>query len=196
MLVLFLLAGTAYTQILNQSDKPNLVVTQKSWHIEFRNPALDEDPFRANNELRQAERERRETERQNAVRVRRGLPAELPPVRVRPIELEASKSSTKYIYEVKLKNTGEKRIQGIIWEYVFYEPGTKRELGRQQFASKTSISPGKTKHLVVRSALPPTVTVSVTEIGRKLTDLYLEQIIIQSIEYEDGSIWQTALQSN
>ena len=100
--------------------------------------------------------------------------------------------SVTYIYEVKVRNTGEKEIRTLIWEYVFFEPGTERELGRRRFVSRESIGPGKTRNLVLRSASSPTGTIDASKAGKKSRDEYSEQVVIQRIEYADGSVWQAA----
>jgi hypothetical protein len=129
--------------------------------------------------------------RQNELRVRQGKSPEIaPPPRKNTSERAANNYLARYIYELKIKNNGEKTIRAIIWEYVFFEPNTEIVVGQRQFISKVSISPGKTKNIVVYSASPPTETINATKASNKSRELYSEQIVIQSIEYEDGSLWK------
>ncbi|MBA4122260.1 MAG: hypothetical protein H0X72_07335 [Acidobacteria bacterium] len=190
--MLFLLAAAAWAQaLLNPSDTSNVIIVQRKWRLEVRNPALDEDPLRANNEQRQAEYDRKEYMRKNELRIRQGKSPEIaPPPRKNTSERAVSNYVTRYIYELKIKNNGEKTIRAILWEYVFFEPGTEAIVGQRQFISKVSISPGKTKNIVAHSASPPTETIDATKAGDKSRELYSEQIVIQSIEYEDGSLWK------
>ncbi len=189
--LLFLLGSCASTQaVSNPLDGPGLQVVQKKWRIEVRNPALEKDPFEPN---KQREREviaQKEAAKQNESRIRQGLPTLPPPVRVRAPERGGRGLSFTYIYEVKVKNTGEKKIRTLTWEYIFFEPGTEREVGRRQFVSKVSISPGRTTNLVMRSTTSPTGTVDATNAGKKSGDQYSEQIVIRSVGYADGSSWQ------
>lgn len=178
------------------SGAPDLVIVQKEWRIEFRNPALDEDPFRANNELRQAQIDRRENERRNAVRSKLGQPLEAPPTRASRVEGRRADPWTRYIYQLKIKNTGEKEIKTLTWDYVFFEPGTQNEVGRQRFISKANVSANKTKNLVFRSSAPPTQTINAANAGTKPRDQYSEKIVILAIEYEDGSIWKAVPSGN
>lgn len=190
--MVFLLAIVASAQTLpNPSDTSNVIIVQKKWQLEVRNPALDEDPFRANNEQRQAEYDRKEYMRKNELRIRQGKSPEIaPPPRKNTSERAASNYSTRYIYELKIKNNGEKTIRAIVWEYVFFEPNTEVIVGQRQFNCKVNISPGKTKNIVVYSASPPTETINATKAGDKSREQYSEQIFIESIEYEDGSLWK------
>ncbi|MDQ3748709.1 MAG: hypothetical protein M3367_06830 [Acidobacteriota bacterium] len=190
--MVFLLAAAALAQALpNPSDTSNVIIVQKKWRLEVRNPALDEDPLRAHNEQRQAEYDRREYMRKNDLRIRQGKSPEIaPPPRRNTSERAVSNILARYIYELKIKNNGEKKIRAILWEYVFFEPNTEIIVGQRQFINKVSISPGKTKNIVVYSASPPTETINATKAGEKSREQYSEQIIIQSIEYEDGSVWK------
>ena len=193
-LFLFTLAVSGQASV-NSSNAPDLVVVQKEWQeINQQNSQLDTDPFQPINETNQELRDREETLRQERRRARAGLPPEHRTVRVKPIEeiKKDSEPSTVYIYKVKIKNTGPKAIQELKWEYVFFDSDTKQEVGRRQFISKVDIPPGKTESIVIRSASPPTGTINVKQSGKKLRSQYSEQIVIESIEYADGSLWQAA----
>jgi hypothetical protein len=190
--LLFLLVAGASAQVpVNSSAASDVLVIEKNWHMVFQAPLYnDEDPFQANNDANQAQRDIKENIRQNAIRARSGLPAQAPPIRVRPIKIGSSPASSSaiYIYEVKVKNLGDKTIRGVTLEYVFLEETTNREVGRHRFFSKTNISPGKTKNLVMRSISPPAGSINAAQAGKKLRDQYAEQIVILSIEYADGSV--------
>lgn len=191
VLLLLLFSAGAFSQTLSDAPvAPGMTVIQKKWQVEVRNPALEEDPFRANNEITQAERDRKDNIRENTVRTQLGLPPVPPPNRApQPETGKRETLSTIYIYAVKVKNTGEKEIKTLTWEYVFFEPGTEQEVGRRQFVSKAGISPGKTKTLIMRSASPPTGTINATKVNKKSSEQYAEQIVIKRIEYADGSLW-------
>ncbi len=188
--VILLLLSVISVSAQSLPGASNVSVIQKKWRMEIRNPALDEDPFRANNEQRQNEVDRRENIRQNERRAALGRSQEIAPARGTS-QLAENRNSAKYIYELKIKNDGEKTIRNIIWEYVFFELGTETRVGQRQFVSKVNIAPGKTKNIVVRSGVPPTDTVDAAKSNDKLHKQYSEQIIIQSIEYEDGSLWKS-----
>lgn len=196
LLLLLFSAGALSQTVSKSSDAPGVTVVQKKWRAEIRNPALEEDPFRASNERAQEERDQRDNIRENAVRTRLGLPPVPPPNRTPQPETEKRERVSTvyivYIYEVKVRNDGEKAIRALDWEYVFYEPGTEQEVGRRRFVSKLNISPGKAKSLVIRSASPPTGSINAAKVGKKPRDQYTEQIVINRIEYADGSVWQAS----
>lgn len=189
LLLLLLPVGISAQSLPNSTETRPVEVVQMKWNYRLNIPALDEDPLRASSEHKQAELDMKDTIRLNGIRGRQGLPPEVPPVRVRPPEKDDHKPSTIYFYEVKVKNNGEKAIRTLIWEYVFFEPGTQQEVGRRRFISRASIHPGKTTSLVARTSIPPTGAIDATKVNKKSRDQYLEQVVIQSVEYVDGSIW-------
>ena len=190
IVVLISIAPWALAQ--TSSDKsatPNVTVIEKKWRIEIRNPALDKDPVEAMNERDRAERQRKATERTNEVLAERGMPGpttQVPEVR----DTGPRGKQVTYVYELKLTNTAEKAIRILTWEYVFFEPGTEIEVGRRRFVSKVNIGRGKTTNLVMRSAVPPASTIDARQAGKKSREQYSEQIVIQSVEYDDGSLWR------
>lgn len=192
VLVLFLFAACASAQALSDpSAKPEVTVIQQKWRIDVRNPALEKDPIRAMNERAEEEWQRRAADRMNEDRVKAGMPPVPPPVRRLPAaDTRARGLSVTYVYEVKVSNTGAKRIRTLTWEYVFFEPGTKREVGRRRFVSKVSIGPGGTRNVVARSASSPTGTIDATQADKKPRDQYSEQVVIRRVGYADGSVWQ------
>jgi hypothetical protein len=189
-LALLFAVGGAFAQVPVESPATDIVVIGKSWRMEIRpSSAEEEDPFRANDEARQTQRDIKENNRRNEVRTRAGLPLEPPPIRVKPISDApvVVDPSAVYLYEIKVKNTGSKTIRAIAWEYVFFDEVTKEEVGRRKFATKVNIQPGKTRNVTARSISPPTGTISAAQAGKKRGQ-YSEEIVIESIEYEDGTI--------
>jgi hypothetical protein len=95
-----------------------------------------------------------------------------------------------FIYKTKIKNNQTSAITQLDWDYVFFERGTENELGRQQFTSDEQIGPGKTKELVVTITSPPTRTISVTSLNLEERNRLSEKIILVSVKYADGHVWQ------
>jgi hypothetical protein len=191
-LLLFSAVGFAGQTATNFSGMSGVEVIEKKWRVEVRNPALDEDPFRAVNERNRAEIDKRENMRQNEIRQRQGRTSESVPVRVNSNEAAPRDPWVTYFYELKIKNTGEREIRVVTWDYIFFEPKTKREVGRRRFISDTDINPGKIKNLIVRTAIPPTNTVNAGKAAKKAREQYEEQVVIYSIEYGDRSIRRPA----
>jgi hypothetical protein len=176
---------------VNLSDSSNVIVIEKHWQFQVRNPALDESPFLDMDERVQLEQDIKETADENQRRAKLGLK----PVKMRPrqgVEKNDGTASANYVYVVKLRNTGEKGINELTFEYVFFEPDTKKEIDRRLFVSKRNIAPGKSKRLVFRTAIPPTGTINARNAGKKAREQYFEQVIIQSIRYTDGSGWRAS----
>lgn len=187
LLLLGAVAATAQTPAATPAAPPDLVVVQKKWQTSVRNPALDEDPFGANEDFADAQRQQRVNEIQNKIRGRGGEPLEPPPPRAKKgKDAPPLGSVTTYVYRARVKNTGAKTIRVIDWGYTFLDPETQQELGRHLYTTKVKIRPGQDNELVGRSAKPQTGTVSVKNAGKELG----EQVVIYRVEYEDGSVWQ------
>jgi hypothetical protein len=192
--LLFAFIAAVSGQTFDSVIASNVEVIQKQWRVEKYNPMLERNPLQIAEEMNQAEVTRRQSIRQ----ANRGQPAIPPdPTIIDPTEIDTAslEVSTKYVYEVKVKNNSVKEIQSIIWDYVFSEPGTEKEVGRRRFISRINISPGKTKNLQVRTAFPPTGAINAKNADKKLREQYAEKIVIQQIQYADGSNWQAPVSS-
>ena len=189
-LILLLATSIAAQPSPTPSDSPDLTVLEKSWRREVRHPALDADPFRANDEQRENERAQRDNGVRNATRVREGG-TPLPTVsRRQPMETESPGPSTRYVYRVKLKNTSMKTIVALTWDYLFLHPDTQEELGAHSFTHRIKIGPGKGRELFGESSLPPTRVVDATMAGKSSSSQFIEELAIRRIEYADGSVWE------
>lgn len=192
-LLLLLLFLTMETPAQTSPDSSGLSVLQKKWSKSSKSSASAsrastsrEDPFKAINETRQALEDRKADLRDQSARREQGLPQEAPRSSTMVREIPNRKTdSSFYIYQIKIQNNGTKTIQTVAWEYVFFNPTTKREIGRFKFLSKTNLKPGKTDNLVMSSPNPPTIVIQAKD-----EDRYTEQINIKSIEYTDGTVWK------
>ncbi len=196
LVVLFFLVTV---QISAQSlpDSSGLSILQKKWRVKLvyaPDPRLTEDPLRASTETRQNINDAIETARSNAVNIPRGFRPILPPVRSNinytPTQYSGGISPIIYTYQLKVRNSGTKKIQNITWDYVFFDSVTRKQLGQLQFTSKTNIRPNKTGNLIMRSHVSPTGITQAAETKKKLYNQYIEQVNIKSIKYADGSVWQ------
>ncbi|HEX7314846.1 MAG TPA: hypothetical protein VF297_13045 [Pyrinomonadaceae bacterium] len=167
---------------------PDLVVLQKKWQTYTRNPALDQDPFAANDDFADAQRQQRMNDLQNKIRGRGAEALEPPTPRAKNSNKEAPPMGTvtTYVYRAKVKNTGAKTIRLIDWGYTFLDPDTRQEIGRHLYTAKVKLRPGQDNELVGRSAKPQTSTVNVKSAGKEPG----EQVVIYRVEYDDGSVWQ------
>lgn len=183
--------GVTAQETVNPSNNSSVEVIQKEWYMEVNNPAFDKSPFSPIEEMQQMSQVRRATQRQNQIRARRGLPPLRNPVTIPQPDAEG-KSPNVYTYKAKFKNNGEKEIKTLVWEYVVFEPGTEREVGRLQFVSEVKIASGKTKSLAISCLSPPSDTINVKDTSKKLRDQYTDKVVIHSIEYSDGTFWESA----
>ena len=101
-----------------------------------------------------------------------------------------SPSRYVFVYKATVRNTSDKAIKSIDWDYIFLERGTENELGRQQFTSDEKISAGKTKELVVTITKPPTKTISLTALNSNERGTLDGRVILVRIDFADGTSWQ------
>lgn len=94
-----------------------------------------------------------------------------------------------YEYNIKIKNNGDKQIKLIKWTFDFVEPTTLEKIDSHQFISEKEISIGKTRKLTEFSISPPTKIIDAALAEKAGEKPYKEVIIINRIEYSDGSVW-------
>ena len=201
LLLIFLPAVTTSAQTSpSESDPPDVAVLQKSWRSEVRYPRLEaalsntsSDVFRPNDEHNEAVRAQREAARENTARVRQGETVMVKPSPKRLPDPVDNAPVTVYVYSMRLRNNGERTIRSIVWEYIFIDPQTLDEVGHHRSAAKVKIGSGKTENLVERSDAPPIGVVDITKAGKDARNRYTERIVIQRIEYADGTFWQRPL---
>jgi hypothetical protein len=172
-----------------------VTVIKISWRrVERSNPQLNQPPQGGNPE--DALRRAVNTARINAYNSARDSGANpRPPALLSVPSIPYSPSIVRlwagFIYKFTVKNTGSKIIRKLVWEYSFTDPATQRTVGRRQYKSNVKIRPGMTANLVVRSSLPPIGIFNVAQAGgQNSQDQSPEQMVIQSIKYADGSVWQ------
>jgi hypothetical protein len=105
-------------------------------------------------------------------------------------ESRAPKPVDGYAYRTKIHNAGAKVIEVIFWEYQFKPLGTTSTISRRQFLCGVLIKPEKDKELQAFSLSGPSEVVSVDALAKKSGDAGEEKVLINRIEYADGSIWQ------
>jgi hypothetical protein len=95
-----------------------------------------------------------------------------------------------YAYRVKVQNTNAKAIEVIFWEYQFKETANPKAVARRQFLCGVNIKPDKEKELQAFSLLGPSDVISVGSLANKSGNLFEESVVINRVEYADGTIWQ------
>lgn len=94
-----------------------------------------------------------------------------------------------YEYSIKIKNNANKKIKSIKWSFDFINPITLEKIDSHQFISEKEISIGKSRRLIEFSISPPTKIVDASLIEKAGVNPYKEVIVINYIEYSDGSVW-------
>jgi hypothetical protein len=93
-----------------------------------------------------------------------------------------------FAYRIKVRNSTTKVVEIIFWEYQFTEIQNPGVLARRQFLCGVNIRPDKDKELEGFSLSGPSDVVSVAALADK--SRFKENVLINRIEYSDGSIWQ------
>jgi hypothetical protein len=195
LLLGLMLAGATCAQTAsNPSDPPGVSVTRFSWHKDLYVPALFDDPMSPNQEQADLKREQRAIKKANAVRTAGGQgPLPIPTREIAASQRDIPEGpSISYIYEAKLKNVGEKTIKGVVWEYLLFDPETVTQIGRHQFIDVSKIRPGKTGNLLGYATTPPASILQAQKAGKD-SPKYTERVVINRVEYDDGSFWQRPL---
>lgn len=97
-------------------------------------------------------------------------------------------SPKDYEYKLEVNNSASKEVVRLIWVYVFTDPITRKELVRHRFDTKTSIRPGKAKKITIYTNLSPPKVVN-AQAQVKTGQAWVEAVIVEKVQYSDGSIW-------
>ena len=95
-----------------------------------------------------------------------------------------------FTFQTRVRNESQKIIEIVFWEYQFAEAANPGNLARRQFLCGVDIRPGKEKDLEGFSLSGPDDVVSVETLQDKKGQEYLDRVVINRVEYSDGSIWQ------
>ena len=95
-----------------------------------------------------------------------------------------------FAYKVKVQNAGTKVAEVVFFEYQFTESAAPANTTRRQFICGVRLKPGKEKELLAFSLSGPSDVISVGSLSNKDANLFQEKVLINRVEYADGSIWQ------
>jgi hypothetical protein len=95
-----------------------------------------------------------------------------------------------YDYRVKVQNATRKAVDIIFWEYQFEEAANPSNLTRRQFLCGAQIKGGKEKELQAFGGSGPAGVVSAESLANKAANPFAERVVINRVEYADGTIWQ------
>jgi hypothetical protein len=92
-----------------------------------------------------------------------------------------------FAYRIKVQNSTSKVIEIVFWEYQFHDPANPGLVARRQFLCGVNIPAGKGKDLEGFSLSGPSDVVNVKTLD---SGGFKENVLINRVEYSDGSIWQ------
>lgn len=93
-----------------------------------------------------------------------------------------------YLYKIKVQNPGPKVVEAVFWEYRFHDPANPNLVARRQFLCAVNIGKGKGKELEGFSLSGPSDVVDVKTLNSGTP--FKEEVLINRIEYTDGSMMQ------
>jgi hypothetical protein len=109
---------------------------------------------------------------------------------VRDARAPKAKSVDTFEYLVKVQNASKKVVEILFWEYQFTDPTDSANVARRQFLCGVNIKPDKEKELQAFGLSGPTDVVSVGELANGSGKEFQEKVVINRVEYADGSVWQ------
>ena len=92
-----------------------------------------------------------------------------------------------YAYRIKVQNAHTKAVEIVFWEYQFRDPANPDLVARRQFLCGVDIPAGKNKDLEGFSLSGPSDVVDVKTLD---SGGFKEDVVINRVEYSDGTIWQ------
>jgi hypothetical protein len=95
-----------------------------------------------------------------------------------------------FTYQTKVQNNSTKPVAVVFWEYQFREKGNPTILSRRQFVCQAKLKPAKARDFEIFTLAAPSSVVSVKTLSKKSEPSFDESVIINRVEFEDGSTWQ------
>jgi hypothetical protein len=102
---------------------------------------------------------------------------------------ETKPQTDGFIYQAKVQNNSAKPVAVVFWEYQFREKGSPAILSRRQFVCLAKVKPQKTRDLEIFTLTAPSSVVTVESLKKSKPD-YDESVVVNRVEYDDGSTWQ------
>jgi hypothetical protein len=97
----------------------------------------------------------------------------------KPIEL--------FRYRVSFRNTGIKVVKAVVWDYQASDTDQFTDSTHRMFRCTAKIKPSQSERIDGYSVLPPTRVITASG-----TKPFSERVIINRIDYSDGTSWQRA----
>lgn len=101
--------------------------------------------------------------------------------------LSTKRGERLYFYRLQVKNSSPKFVKSFAWEY---QPTETRDPFDRQFYCAIKAKPNESRELEVFSPLAPSWVVDAAKAGDKIGKGSAANVIINQIEYVDGTVWQ------
>ena len=95
-----------------------------------------------------------------------------------------------YAYKVNFKNTSDKAVKIIFWEYRFTELDNPANVVRRQFLCTANIKPDDKQGFSVFSTRGPSDVISADSLANSTEKLFDEKVFVNRVEYADGTLRQ------
>jgi hypothetical protein len=95
-----------------------------------------------------------------------------------------------YTYQLKIQNVSAKVIRNVFWEYEFTQVGNTKNITYRKFVCGGDIKPDRQKELEIFSLVGPSEVVNVKALDNGQADKFRAAVIINRVEYADGTFWQ------
>jgi hypothetical protein len=112
----------------------------------------------------------------------------MPVVVPNPNIAQRTRDRSYYIYSAQVINRGEKKIEGLAWDYVFKDQTTHQELKRQLGMNAVPLQHNQKTTVQIRTPISPPKVIEAGALGAG-GSAFEEQIVIQCILFADGSMW-------
>jgi hypothetical protein len=95
-----------------------------------------------------------------------------------------------YTYQLRIHNVSAKVIRSIFWEYQFIQVGNTGNVTHRKFVCGGDIKPDRQKELEIFSLVGPSEVVNVKTMDKGAGDKFRAAVIINRVDYADGTFWQ------
>ncbi|HET6669820.1 MAG TPA: hypothetical protein VFH15_06270 [Pyrinomonadaceae bacterium] len=101
-----------------------------------------------------------------------------------------SKTIDGFEHRIKVRNAGTKVVEVLFWEYQLIESLNPANVMRRQFICGVEMKPKKEMEVQAFSVSNPGAVISVDTLAKSPDKPFEERVVINRVEYKDGSIWQ------
>ena len=105
-------------------------------------------------------------------------------------ESRGPKPADGFSYRAKIKNASTKTIEVLFWEYQFMPSSNSTTVAHRQFLCGVNIKPQKDIDVQGFSLSGPGAVINVGSVAGESGNGLQERVVINRVEYADGTIWQ------